>query len=206
MSRRARGGSPSPSAPPAPQRRQRWPWAPVQQQTQRRVPDPPLIGLIDGFVVLAAAVAAALWWLAPALRVPMAVAAGCWLLREALGAGIGSMNGETVVITGAGSGIGRLMAHRFAKAGCNLVLWDLNGGTAEDTAAECQALGAHSLAAAVDVSDFDAVSAAASAAIKRFGQVDCLINNAGIVSGMRLLDVPPALAGKTLDVNVKALM
>ena len=48
----------------------------------------------------------------------------------------------------------------------------------------------------MDVSDFEAVSAAAKAAILRFKRVDCLINNAGIVSGMKLLDVPPALAAK----------
>ena len=160
---------------------------------------------MDAFVLLGGVLAAAAAMSSPIAGSLVAGTALMWLAREVL-SGVGSMAGETVVITGAGSGIGRLMAHRFAHrhAPCKLVLWDLNTKAVEATAAECESMGAAVLAATVDVSDWEAVCAAAKSAVARFGQVDCLINNAGIVTGMKLLDVPPALAAKTLDVNLKA--
>ena len=168
-------------------------------------PDPPLVGMVDAFVLLGGVLAAAAAMSSPIAGSLVAGTALMWLARELFSGG-GSMAGETVVITGAGSGIGRLMAHRFAHrhAPCKLVLWDLNTKAVEATAAECESMGAAVLAATVDVSDWEAVCAAAKSAVARFGQVDCLINNAGIVTGMKLLDVPPALAAKTLDVNLKA--
>lgn len=177
--------------------------------TSDDVPPPrePLIGMIDAFVVLGGVLASVVAVYSPTGAALVASAALAWLARELLpAAGGSSMAGETVVITGAGSGIGRLLAHRFAHrhAPCKLVLWDLNTKAVDATAAECKLMGAEVLAATVDVSDWEAVCGAAKSALARFGQVDCLINNAGIVSGMKLLDVPPALAEKTLDVNLKA--
>jgi all-trans-retinol dehydrogenase (NAD+) len=187
-----RVAAPSPSPDPAP--REEFP-----------PPAEPLVGMVDVFVLLGAALAAGAAGASPAAAALVAGAALAWLARELLMTWGSSMAGETVVITGAGSGIGRLLAHRFAhRHGCKLVLWDLNGEAVRLTGAQCESMGAKVLTASVDVSDWAAVSAAAASAIAHFGQVDCLINNAGIVSGMKLLDVPPALAAKTLDVNLKA--
>jgi NAD(P)-dependent dehydrogenase (short-subunit alcohol dehydrogenase family) len=166
----------------------------------------PLIAMVDSFVLLGGLLTAAVATTSLAAAALIVGVALAWLAKEVSSVRVSSMAGETVVITGAGSGIGRLIAHRFAHrhAPCKLVLWDINTLAVEATAAECESMGAAVLAATVDVSDWDAVCAAAKSAIARFGKVDCLINNAGIVSGMKLLDVPPALAAKTLDVNVKA--
>lgn len=179
---------------------------PVAGEAQIPPAPEPLIAMVDSFVLLGGLLAAAAATTSPTAAALVAGATLAWVVRELLSVRGSSMAGDTVVITGAGSGIGRLVAHRFAHrhAPCKLVLWDLNTAAVEATAAECESMGAAVLAATVDVSDWDTVYAAAKSAIAKFGRVDCLINNAGIVTGMKLLDVPPALAAKTIDVNVKA--
>jgi all-trans-retinol dehydrogenase (NAD+) len=115
-----------------------------------------------------------------------------------------NVKGQTVLITGAGSGIGRLMAHRFAKLGCKLVLWDVNGDGNEQTAAEVREFGATAYTFVCDISKRDDVYKAADEVKAKVGDVDILINNAGIVTGKKLLECPDALMQKTMDVNANA--
>eukprot|EP01050_Picozoa_sp_SAG11_P001049 SAG11_NODE_42_length_20827_cov_9.289801_10_plen_265_part_00 len=170
---------------------------------------PPPQTIADGFVAIAVALAVAIMYFPvgpPAQAVVVALAVA-WLAREAAGLlACRSMRGETVLITGAGSGLGRLIAHRFAIEGCRLVLWDLDAEGVATTCAECKALKAEAFAQNVDVSDPNAVSAAAKLALQGGRRVDCLINNAGIVSGLKLLAAPPRLVSATIDVNTKALV
>jgi len=91
--------------------------------------------------------------------------------------------GKCAVITGAGSGIGAALAHRAAAEGMNLVLADI---AEDDVRAVAASIGAdRTLAVRCDVSDEASVEALASAAYARFGTVDLLCNNAGIVPGGR---------------------
>ena len=114
--------------------------APAAASADLPPPPPPLIGMVDPFPLLVAALTAALALVAPSAAAVALALALTWLGRELL-ADSGSMAGETVVITGAGSGIGRLVAHRLAhRQGCKLVLWDLNKTGVEATAKECEAL------------------------------------------------------------------
>jgi all-trans-retinol dehydrogenase (NAD+) len=115
-----------------------------------------------------------------------------------------NVKGQIVLITGAGSGIGRLMAHRFAKLGCKLVLWDVNGDGNEQTAAEVREFGATAYTFVCDISKWDDVYKAADEVKTKVGDVDILINNAGIVTGKKLLECPDALMQKTMDVNANA--
>lgn len=87
--------------------------------------------------------------------------------------------GKVALVTGAGSGIGRASAERFAAEGARMVAVDVKG--AEETAAAIEAAGGEALALATDVSDEAAVAAMADAALERFGRVDVLMNNAGIL-------------------------
>jgi NAD(P)-dependent dehydrogenase (short-subunit alcohol dehydrogenase family) len=91
--------------------------------------------------------------------------------------------GKTAVITGAGSGIGAALADLAAAEGMNLVLADINMSDLEAVGARLT--GTQTLLQRTDVADPDAVQALADAAWDRFGSVDLLCNNAGIVPGGR---------------------
>jgi NAD(P)-dependent dehydrogenase (short-subunit alcohol dehydrogenase family) len=86
-----------------------------------------------------------------------------------------------VVVTGAGSGIGRATARRYADGRAEVVCVDIDGESAEATAADCRERGgAGSRASACDVSDAAAVQDLAGAVERDAGPVDVLVNNAGV--------------------------
>ena len=117
-----------------------------------------------------------------------------------------SLSNTHVLITGAGSGIGRLMALGAAKRGAShLVLWDLNLPAAKAVAKEVEALGATALPMSVDVSKKSAVSAAAAQVLEKIGHLDVLINNAGVVTGKRFLELEEKDVALTYNVNTFAL-
>ena len=111
------------------------------------------------------------------------------------------LRNETVLITGAGSGIGRLMALGAARRGARIVIWDLDAVAGEAVRDEIRAGGAAAESFAVDVSDRDAVGAAAEAT----GPVDVVVNNAGVVTGKRLLDASDEAIERTFRINTLAL-
>lgn len=114
------------------------------------------------------------------------------------------LSGETVLITGAGSGLGRLLSIKLARLGCTLVLWDINNKSNEETAEEVAKTGAKAYTYSVDVSSREEIYKAAKKTQEQVGDVTMLINNAGIVTGKKLLDAPDHLIQKTFDVNTTA--
>ncbi|MBD1909134.1 MULTISPECIES: SDR family oxidoreductase [unclassified Leptolyngbya] len=87
---------------------------------------------------------------------------------------------QTVLITGASQGIGKATALKFAQKGYNVVLAARQPDRLEAVAKEIWALGQEALAIPTDVQDWEQVSSLVEKAIAHFGQVDVLINNAGI--------------------------
>ena len=103
------------------------------------------------------------------------------------------LHDRVVVITGGGRGIGRGLADRFVAEGARVAVLDLAfpDGTRDDRLGlEC------------DITDADSVAAAIGAVVERFGTVDVLVNNAGILVEGQVADMEPAHFRASLDVNV----
>lgn len=90
--------------------------------------------------------------------------------------------GRVVLVTGAGRGIGRATAQAFAAAGARLVITSRTQSELAETARLVQSAGAEVLAGPADVSSERSVKALVAAAAKRFGPVEVLINNAGLLT------------------------
>ena len=90
------------------------------------------------------------------------------------------LEGKVAIVTGAASGIGKRIAEVFARQGAAVAIADLNLEGANATARALTDQGANAIGIAMDVTDERAVDDGVAAVIKRFGQVDILVSNAGI--------------------------
>lgn len=93
--------------------------------------------------------------------------------------------GRTAFVTGAGQGIGLGIARSLAKAGVNVALADIDAGALSTAKAGIEALGGRALAVPVDVSDAEAMAAAAQTVDRAFGELHILVNNAGVAIAPR---------------------
>jgi NAD(P)-dependent dehydrogenase (short-subunit alcohol dehydrogenase family) len=116
---------------------------------------------------------------------------------------MGRLDGKVVVITGAGGGMGRDAALLFAEEGAQVCAADIDGGLAEQTAADA----GDALAVQVDVADSGSVQAMYTAAAERFGGIDVLYNNAGIspAEDGSILETEEDAWDRVQDVNTKGV-
>ncbi|HYL20026.1 MAG TPA: SDR family NAD(P)-dependent oxidoreductase, partial [Burkholderiales bacterium] len=118
---------------------------------------------------------------------------------------MGKLDGNIALITGAGRGIGKAMALRYAREGATLVLVDLDENVIRGVADEIRALGTTAEAFRVDVGDPAQTAAMIDRAVKRFGRVDTLVNNAGVVRVRPLLELTPDDWDFVNDINARGL-
>lgn len=112
------------------------------------------------------------------------------------------LQGRVAVVTGAASGIGRALAERFAQEGMKVVLGDVEAGPLDEAVRELSAAGAEVTGVVADVSRAEDVQAMADAALRTFGAVHVLCNNAGVDTGGNFAEVPVAGWEWVLGVNL----
>ncbi|MFN7484013.1 MAG: SDR family NAD(P)-dependent oxidoreductase [Betaproteobacteria bacterium] len=113
------------------------------------------------------------------------------------------LQGRVVVVTGASQGIGEACVRRLVADGAAVALWDVADGPGRALAAELVAGGAAVDYQHCNVADKAGVDAALAATVARFGHVDGLVNNAGIVRAAPFLDITEADWDAVIAVNLK---
>ncbi|MEL6465891.1 MAG: SDR family oxidoreductase [Pseudomonadota bacterium] len=113
------------------------------------------------------------------------------------------MDGKTVLITGTSRGIGADTARVFASAGANVALVARGADAITQLAEE---IGAQAIALPCDVSDYTAVEKTVEATAQKFGGLDVLIGNAGVIEPIaHLADADPKAWGDVIDINLKGV-
>ena len=112
-----------------------------------------------------------------------------------------SFDGATVLVTGAGGGLGRAIAVRFAEAGARIVAFDRDADGLESLRAELESRQRACLACHGDVTDAAASESAVAAAVRHFGSLDVLVNNAGISHRSGFSGTDPAVIRRVIEVN-----
>ena len=117
-----------------------------------------------------------------------------------MGSTLNNIAGKTVMITGGAGGIGVEVARRLHAKGANLVLTDLDE---TKLTAVADNLGRDRVLVAVaDVCDLAALEGAVAQAVERFGGIDVVLANAGLLTFGSVLQVDPAAFKKLIDVNI----
>ncbi len=113
------------------------------------------------------------------------------------------LSGRVALVTGGGGGIGRSTGQVLGEMGAHVIVADIADEAGEAAAAAIRANGASATCVRLDVRDRDGIRAAVGRIAREVGEVDILINNAGIVANAPALETPPEewLAVMNIDVN-----
>jgi NAD(P)-dependent dehydrogenase (short-subunit alcohol dehydrogenase family) len=115
------------------------------------------------------------------------------------------LSGRIALITGASRGIGRALARAFAAEGAHLILLARTVGGLEEADDEVKAAGGTSTLVPLDLKDFDALDRLGASIHERWGKLDILIGNAGILGQLSpVTHIEPSDWTKLLDINLTA--
>jgi 3-oxoacyl-[acyl-carrier protein] reductase len=117
---------------------------------------------------------------------------------------MGKLDNKVAIITGGARGIGKATAEIFTAEGAKVIIWDMLE-IGEQTAAELREKGFVAEFMKVSVTDVPAIEAAARAVFERYGQIDILINNAGITRDKSLLKMSYQEWQIVIDINLNGV-
>lgn len=115
------------------------------------------------------------------------------------------LKGKVSIITGAASGIGQATAEKFVREGSIVAVCDVNLEAAQATVAKLIASGGQAVAYQVNVVDKAQIASMVADVKARFGRIDVLVNNAGIVKDAQLTKMTDEQFDSVIDINLKGV-
>ena len=114
---------------------------------------------------------------------------------------MGMLEGKVAIVTGAGRGLGREEALAMAKEGCNLVVNDISGP--DEVAKECEKFGIKAVSNFDSVTDYKKTAEMIEQAISKFGKLDIVVNNAGIIRDRMIFNMTEKEFDDVVAVSLK---
>jgi glucose 1-dehydrogenase len=116
-----------------------------------------------------------------------------------------SLQGKVAIVTGGNSGIGRAIVLELAKQGAKVVInYVVNPEATDELQKQIAAAGSQAIGVKADVSKVAELQNLVDSAVKAFGRLDTLVNNAGVETRTSLLDTTEAQYDRVLDINLKS--
>jgi glucose 1-dehydrogenase len=116
-----------------------------------------------------------------------------------------SLHGKVAIVTGGNSGIGKAIVLALAEAGANVVIdYVCDPEATEELEKQVVALGDKAIGVEADVSKIGDLQQLIDSAVKSFGRVDVMVNNAGVETRTSVLDTTEELYEKVLEINLKS--
>ncbi len=113
--------------------------------------------------------------------------------------------GKVSIITGAAQGIGRATALKFAKEGAKVAVCDINDANVASTVEMIKAAGGEAVGFRVDVTDKVSIARMVEGVMAKWGRVDTLVNNAGIVQDAQFKKMSEDQFDRVIEVNLKGV-
>jgi 3-oxoacyl-[acyl-carrier protein] reductase len=113
------------------------------------------------------------------------------------------LKGKVSIVTGSGQSIGQATAFKFAAEGAKVVVCDINAAAMEDTVAKIEAAGGTSLGYRIDVTKKAEIEAMVKDVMARWGRIDVLVNNAGIIQDGQLSKMTDEQFDRVININLK---
>ena len=113
--------------------------------------------------------------------------------------------GKVAAITGGARGIGQSTAVRFAAEGARVAVCDINPELIRQTLAEIKSKGGEAEGYTVDVTRKEQIAAMVKSVMAKWGRIDCVVNNAGIVMDAQLKNMTDEQFDRVIDINLKGV-